>query len=567
LEKSVERTQQTFIKLALGIPCGILLLIFVSWGGYHAYQNWEDRHLVRRAAAYLGGGDLKSATLSARRALQLNPNSAGAMRIMAQIAEQSRDRAALEWRRKLVQIARHSTPDLLALANCAVQFGDLNTAEKTLAGIDDSEKHAAAFHAASARLARARKNAAEAKSEWREAVRLAPNDESYQMQFALSCLEQADETQRAEGLTILEKLRSSPAQRCATTRSLILDGVAHHERIEKLRSLAQDLQSYPESIFNDKLLYLDILRQSRDPGYTSYLTNIEKEASAKPADLAALLTSMSANEMNIVAIDFARSLPENILNAWPVPWAMADAYAKANDWALLEKLTTNASWEQFDFLRHAYLARALRTENKPVAAEHEWATAVRSASAQAQSLLLLTGVISEWGWKNEMVDLLWQLAKFPENQLDALHSLYAHYAKAEDTQGLYRVLVRLTEIDPGDLKVQNNLAQISLLLNADMGRARQMAADLYRKEPSNAAYVSTYAFSLYEKGDARGALKVMRTLPEHQFKDPSLAAYYGIMLAGAGEKTKAREYLEIGKKAHLLPEEKLLTGRAEAASK
>jgi hypothetical protein len=39
------------------------------------------------------------------------------------------------------------------------------------------------------------------------------------------------------------------------------------------------------------------------------------------------------------------------------------------------------------------------------------------------------------------------------------------------------------------------------------------------------------------------------------------------MLAGAGEKTKAREYLEIGKKAHLLPEEKLLTGRAEAASK
>jgi hypothetical protein len=83
LEKSLERTQRTFIKLALGIPCAIILFIFIAWGGWQTYQRWEERHLVRRAAVYLSGGDVKSASLSARSALQINSNSARAMRIMA----------------------------------------------------------------------------------------------------------------------------------------------------------------------------------------------------------------------------------------------------------------------------------------------------------------------------------------------------------------------------------------------------------------------------------------------------------------------------------------------------
>jgi Flp pilus assembly protein TadD len=334
-----------------------------------------------------------------------------------------------------------------------------------------------------------------------------------------------------------------------------------------LRTLAHDLQSYPEAIFTDKLLYLGILRQSYDPEYTTHLTKIENEAAAKPDDLAALLTWMNANDISIVAIDFARSLPVDAVSALPVPWAMAEAYAKVNDWSALERLTANSNWHQFDFLRRAYLTRALQAENKPLAREREWAGAVKSASAQSQSLLLLTRIVFEWGWKNESVDLLWQLAKYPEVQFEALHTLYVQYTKAGDTQGMYRVLSRLTEIDPGDLKVQNNLAQVSLLLNADPERARRRAANLYRREPSNAAYASTYAFSLYAEGDVKGALKVMSTLREDQLQEPPLAAYYGVFLAASREKGKAREYLELGRQTQLLPEESTLLDRAEAASK
>ena len=151
--------------------------------------------------------------------------------------------------------------------------------------------------------------------------------------------------------------------------------------------------------------------------------------------------------------------------------------------------------------------------------------------------------------------------------MEALQTLYTLYSKKNQTQGLYRVMVRMVEVDPDDLKVQNNLAQISLLLNADRERARKLAADLYQKEPTEPTYVSTYAFSLYANGETNAALKVMGKLSEDQLKQPALAAYYGIFLAAAGKTSEAREYLALGQQAQLLPEEKALVERAETAAK
>jgi predicted Zn-dependent protease len=564
LDEPIERAQRTLIKLSLGILCGIMLLILFSWGGCRAYRGWEERQQVRRAAAFLNADKFDSAALSARRALQLNPNSTGAMRILAQLAEKGRERVALEWRRKIVELEPHSMPDAIALSNCALQFNDIRTAEKSLLSIGESARQTAEFHAAAARVAKARKNPAEAKAEFGEARRLAPNEESYQLEYALACLEQPGKEERDEGVRILEKLRHSPTQRVAATRSLLVDGAAHHHDPTELRDLARELQSYPDALFSDRLLYLDVLRQLRDAQYVRYLTEIEKDAAAKPANLGALFSWMNTSQLSLVAIDFARSLSPEVLKPWPVPWALAEAHAKISDWPGLEKLTATANWGQFDFLRRAYLTRAFRGGNNAAAATREWTAATKSAGAQSQSLLLLTRVIYDWGWKNEGIDLLWQLAKYPEVQFEALQTLYLHYSKTHDTQGLYRVLSRRSEIDPGDLKVQNNLAQISLLLHVDLERALKRATDLYRKEPSNPAYVSTYAFALYEKGDVNGALSAMNKLPADQLRDPSLAAYYAIFLAATGDKAKAREYLEQGKQANLLPEEKALVERSEA---
>jgi hypothetical protein len=133
---------------------------------------------------------------------------------------------------------------------------------------------------------------------------------------------------------------------------------------------------------------------------------------------------------------------------------MAEAYAKVNDWSALQRLTADSNWHEFDFLRRAYLTHALRAENNPVATEREWAGAVKSASAQSQSLLLLARIVFEWGWRDEGSVLLWSLTKFADKQLEALHTLYRYYSEKRDTQGLYRVLLRLAELNLGDTGVQ-----------------------------------------------------------------------------------------------------------------
>jgi predicted Zn-dependent protease len=276
---------------------------------------------------------------------------------------------------------------------------------------------------------------------------------------------------------------------------------------------------------------------------------------------------MNRHNLNLLALDFLKGMPPDDLEKWPVPLAVADLYVHLKDWRKVESLTKDANWRHGDFLRHAYLARALRGQEKPAAVEREWAIAQKQASGQAESLVTLARLAADWNWQKETLELLWMLTKYPEKERDALQELYQRSIDTEDTVGLYRVLVRLIEIEPNDSRLQNNLAQVSLLLNADVERAQKMAVELYRKDGANPAYASTYAFALLTKGDRAGALRVMSELNESQLREPSVAVYYGVVLATSGNSAKAREYLKIAATGKLLPEERQLIARTESSLK
>jgi predicted Zn-dependent protease len=556
-------TERTPTRLAFAIVIGCVLLGLLGWGGYEFYGILESRHLERRAGAYLSGGELKDAALSAHRALQINQNSVDAMRILAMIAERTNDRSALSWRLKVTKLKPQSIPDALALADCALQFKDISTAEKTLRQLPPEAQRTAEFHATAARLADVERQPAEAETEWREAVKLAPENKTYQLQLGLVLLRATEEEKRSSGKATLGNLRADKDQRAVATRALILDGIAHHADGRQLLAMARELKNYPEAAFNDRLLFLDLLRQLRDTQFTSYLSEIEREVVSSPPNLAALFSWMNANQMSLVAIDFARTLPNGLTNKWPIPPTIAESYGKVRDWPELEKFLQDQDWGEFDCLRHGYLSLALREGGKPVAADHEWALAQKRAAAHVQLLTLLSRMVSDWGWNKESSDLLWTLTKHPETQLEALRSLYKEYVDNGDTPGLYRVLMRLVELLPDDRRLQNNLAQLRLLLNTDVDRAEKLASDLYAKEPMNPAYASTYAFALYTVGDTEGALEIMNGIRENQWREPSLAAYYGVVLAAAGQNEKAKEFLALATSGKLLPEERALIVKAE----
>lgn len=555
------RAERFYLKLLFGGLIGIILLIALFSGGHGAYVRWQERRLVRRAAFALQHGDKRTASLAARSVLELKPSSALAARIMAELAERVGDRVALDWRRKVAQLDPQSTDDALAWARCALQFNDIGTAERALSRINEAGRQTAGYHAVAALIAQTRQQDEKAESEWAEAVRLAPNENAYQMQLATLRAYARDKDRHAAGEAMLKALRDDPKQRAPATRALISEGVARRENGQQLLALARELQAYPEATLNDRLIFLDFLHQLQDAEFTSYLSGLEKSTADKPADLAALLSWMSQNNLNLLALNFVTSLTPELVQKWPVPLAVAEVYARLGDWHGLEGIMKSANWGKVDFLRYAYLARALRAQDKPAAAEHEWAAAVKGASGQNESLLALVRFTSEWKWDSETVDLLWMLAKYPEKQNDALQTLYRLYAKNGDTQGLYRVLVRLFESNRDNLNVENNLAQVSLLLDANQEEARRLAADVYHKMPSNPAYATTYAYSLLTKGDPKGALKVLNSLSEGQLQDRAVSIYYGICLAATRD-DRARPFLEAGQTANLLPEEKALVERA-----
>jgi len=564
VEKSVERAQRTVIRFSFGVLLGIILLIAAIWGGRDLYVRWQEKRLVRRATFDIEHGNERDASLAARSILEMKPSSAAAARIMAELAEHAGERSALDWRRKVAQLDPHSVDDALALVRSAVQFNDIATAERALSAVDENARNTAPYHAATALIAQAKHEDEKAEAKWTEALQLAPDDKSYQLQLGILRLRSQDGRQRASGKQILGALRSDPAQRSAATRALLGGAVAQHDDARKLLELARELEGYPEATWTDRLVFLDLLHEVQDLQFSSYLAELEKKAADDPGGLVTLLSWMSRSRLNLLALDYTKSLPAERLQKWPVPMAVADVYVQLAEWKQLETLTGKGLWGRFDFLRHAYLSRALREQGKAAAAEREWGAAAKQASEQSDFLSVLIQTASEWKWENESIELLWSLSKKPEKQKEAFLALYRNYAKTADTQGLYRVLLRLSELDATNLDVQNNRAQVSLLLEVNPTEARHLAADVYHKSPKNPAYVATYAYSLLTQGNPKEALRTMTSLTEDQLTDPTVSAYYGICLAANGDE-KARAYLEFGKKANLLPQEKDLIDKAYAS--
>ncbi len=103
-----------------------------------------------------------------------------------------------------------------------------------------------------------------------------------------------------------------------------------------------------------------------------------------------------------------------------------------------------------------------------------------------------------------------------------------------------------------NLAVKNNLAMTALLLDAQELNSHQLAREVYQQDPTNAAYISTYAFSLHlQKKDAE-ALKVMEGLTPWELQDPTIAGYYSLILEATGNKEKVRRYMDLAFKCPML---------------
>jgi hypothetical protein len=557
-QNKIERSLIKILAWTFGV---IVFLIVGGVLGYKQFHKWQERRLVAQANALIDQNDLKRASLDARRILQINPDSAAGCRIMARISEKAGARAALDWRRRAVELDPGNVSDLIALARAAIRFDDKQARDFALSKLPESAKSTTEYHALAADLATANRDESQTETHLREAVRLDPNNKDNQLRLAALQIGSNDAAARAEGRATLVALQNDAFVRRAATRHLTEDALRRGDFSEAV-TLARQLDGYPEKTFEDRLLLLSALNGAIDSGFTPLLQEMQAAAAGNPDQTARLLSWLNDHQMPAAAISWASRLPPEMMTQKAVALALADSYIATRDWAGMQRLVKTGNWGAIDFLRNALAMRAAREQGNTADSEAQWNEALKKVNAAPKQALTLAEIVHKWGWQKEAIELLWIGAKDPGQGDDALRSLYSYYAKQGGTQDLYRVLMRREEFNPDDSDVKNNIAILSLLLNLNVERAQRLARDLHEREPKNAAYASTYAFALHTKGDTKKGLAVMNTLTTEQLHQPEIATYYGILLAAAGEHAKAAEYLDASEKAGLLPEEKALVDKA-----
>ena len=86
------------MKKAVSLWCPVLLIMALAiwFCGRPAYKHFKEARGLRQARQFMAAGDYRNASLSARQALEIAPNSLEACSMMADLAEKVRSPNALD---------------------------------------------------------------------------------------------------------------------------------------------------------------------------------------------------------------------------------------------------------------------------------------------------------------------------------------------------------------------------------------------------------------------------------------------------------------------------------------
>jgi len=530
----------------------------IAFGGYCGYRKWRKRHLAQQAQEFFARKDYPSAVLVARHLLQLDLKNITACRIMAETAELAGKVETLSWREQVVALEPRVAANRIALASAAIHFGQLDLARKTLDTVDTAGRTNLKYHQLAGTLAIADRKTALAETEFAAALTLEPNNQQLALNLASVRLASSEPATREKARADLALLVEQNTLRLDALRALTADALAT-KSLGSAEKWATLLRNEKGATFTDLLLFVEASRKNSDGDLA--LRDAETNAARSPATAAALITWMNRHEMAKAARDWALGLPAEILNAQPVPLAVAEAHSFLQDWRALHSWVDEKNWGEAEFLRFAVLSHALHRlapgDRASMASQTAWAAALKATNNRPERLAAIAQLAEGWGYAEEAADAWWLIANGNTNAKEALTALQRLYKAKQNSHGLLRVAKRALELNPADLVAANNCASLGLLLNGDSA-ARRLATKLHSENPANAAFRSTYAFALFTEGKTSEALREMETLKEAQLRYPAIAAYYFVMLVDNGKMERAHAFLSAANKAQLLPEEQQL---------
>ena len=541
-------------------------IIVATWFGARPakqfYHHWrEERHLAR-ATAFFERADYKHAMLDAKNTLAFNVENKDAVRIMARSLEALHAPQALEWRARLGQLAPNDLENSLGWASAAIQNGDHSAADRVLRRIPFADHDTARFHHLSALVALNKRDSTKAEYHWSEASKLNADEDGYKLNMAALRLKLGSAVERSNALDLLNQLRVNSKERIPAMRALLSDALRHGENAQA-RQLAVALAEDPKAPFSDKLIRLSTLRTLKDPDFPLWRTRLEAEAADRADYAYEMLIWMNRNGYATEVPALLPKINPEFITQPPVCIAVADSYAVTKNWPELQKSLKASKWLHMEYVRLATLAWAMDQSGERQTSAGVWKNATSAAEGRLERMETLARAAMTWGWGDRAEEVLWSItAKSVQSPTWVLHALWARSLKSGDTGKLRNVARLMFQANPRSITARNNYIFLSLLKRTDDGSPHQAAEALHKENPTVPSVVSTYGLSLFLLDRSPAAVEVMETLTPAQLREPAVAIYYGIFLAGAKRTAKADEYLQLGAKwNHLLPEEEALLER------
>jgi len=526
-----------------------------GWFGRKAYKHATERRAVAEAAQFLEKKDPRNAALCLRRALQINPISFPAAKLMADMLESAGAPAAVGWRIRAAQLQPNNPTNRLLWAQTAIKLRDLKSANDALGGLDEKSKSSALYHKLSGALAWNLGKVDEAEKHYHEAQRLEPDNLAIVLNLDTMGLASTNLEVANAARASLERLATNAEFRILTLRYLAIDAGEHKSYAKGMDYYAEIIRD-PAASIGDEIGYLQMLHLGKGAHYSTWLASLKQEATHSPDKAFALGKWMAVTETPTDALRWLETLPPAIQTNQPVPLIIADCHIALKDWKGMLALLDKQDWAEANCFRLALVSLGQRSLQQDSASQATWHKAMRISAHRLDRLSRLSQVTGTWHWEAENTEVLKEIiAEFPKEKW-ATEQLINKYYAAGNTRELADLVAKIYASDTSNPRSKNSFANLSMLRKADLDEAYRLAREAYDSSPENPFFASTYAYSLLLQKKQDEAVKVISNLKPEYLKIPSVAAYYGVVEAQSGHKDLAKAPLERAAAAKLLPEEK-----------
>lgn len=551
---AIDTRKKCILGVVIFLPALVLAGYFVLLPAYR--QVKEDR-AASQAVSFFSAGDLQSAWVAARRALSINPSNAPALDTIAKMAEKSRSRAAMEWRKRLADA--HPTLEnkfSLVSASLRCETSPFPTASELLEELKSAATNAQ-FHVLSAELAVQKKDINLAERHLDEAMRLDPTNLLSRLNLLAIRLQSTNSAVRDAAREGLFLLRTNSQTAANATRWLIRDSFQRKD-LASAADLSTALAAREDATFEDRLQNLSVLKDLASPEFAAAFEALKLRSATNAASVYALNAWMLEALLGPESDQWWHSLSLSVRTNMPAPLARVDYLALQKDWHGLEEFLGGVGWGDSEFLRQALLAKVADELGEESIAEMRWKAACRAAGDNEAAVRKLLDLAGKWDLRREQEDLLWAMVKRSPRERWAFLELDRLYTTSGNTRGLHALYGAMLKLDSTNVVLRNNVAATALLLGEDVALAHQAAKELYNETPGNPTVASTYAFSLYRQNQLQEAAAVLAKLDPVFLDQPAIALYHGVVLHAIGETNRAARFISIASAASLLPEERSL---------